>query len=300
MLRDHADMMELEKSDDGCGVLIGHRSRKRISDFRIHQPTTLEAAYNLWSRAGPFCALMAGGVDLINDLKEGARVDDLIALREVNELRGLKVSAHEITLGVLTSHRDIGAADLPSPFDALSQVWRDIANPRVRSKGTLGGNILAANPSYDATPCLEALGAWTRGRLKDGTFVGLSPGTAAPYGKDIFLLEIVIPRKAKAFVYERSERPLASVALAVFGEPNQGRSVRIAVGCAFDRTVVVELELSDEFASPDEVDPGNALVERLMAALPVACSDLNASGSYRTRLIRILTARATRKLFGTC
>jgi aerobic carbon-monoxide dehydrogenase medium subunit len=280
--------------------LVGHRSRKRINDFRLHQPTTLEEAWRVWSHGGPFCALMAGGVDLINELKNGCHIGDLVALGQLDELKGLRVSADNITLGVLTSHHDLGGADLPAPFDALSKIWRTIANPRVRFKGTLGGNILAANPSYDAAPCLEALGAWTTGRLKDGTIVRLSPCAAASYGKEILLSEIVISRKATAFVYERGERPIASVALAAFGNADQGRSLRIAVGCAFDHTVVVELKLPSGFALIGDTEAKHTLVARLMAALPVARSDVNASGRYRSHLIGILTARAIGKLGGTC
>jgi carbon-monoxide dehydrogenase medium subunit len=276
--------------------LVGHRSRKQISEFRLHRPATLAEAWELWSQGGPFCDLMAGGVDLINDMKSGRRVDQLIAIGHLDELRRLHVSADVIALGAAVSHDALGKAALPGPFDALSGLWRGIANPRVRFKGTLGGNILAGNPHYDAMPCLEALGAWTTGRLKGGAQVRLSPSAAACSGGELLLSEIVIPRTATAFAYERSERPIASVALALFEPRDRARSARVAVGCAFARPAVVDLELPGSLATIGNADASSALIERVMGQLPAARSDLNASARYRSHLIAILLKRVIAKI----
>ena len=52
-----------------------------------------------------------------------------------------------------------GIRSSPKHIPDLATLWREIANPRVRHTGTVGGNIMSRQPHYDAMPALMALGA---------------------------------------------------------------------------------------------------------------------------------------------
>src|SRR5882757_6428311 len=140
-------------------MLVGLRSRKHIAPFELVRPASLDEACRALSAPGRN-AVMAGGLDLIDRLKQGDAIDRVIHLTGVPELFGIRRDGDAISVGALTTHAEIiGDSMLAGLLPDFPAIWRGIANPRVRHTGTLGGNLMSALPHYDAAPALLALGA---------------------------------------------------------------------------------------------------------------------------------------------
>jgi len=64
----------------GVGSLAVHRSRKLIPEFRLHRPNSPAEAVALKAAAGADAVFMAGGIDMVNRMKSGAPVTEVIHL----------------------------------------------------------------------------------------------------------------------------------------------------------------------------------------------------------------------------
>jgi 4-hydroxybenzoyl-CoA reductase subunit beta len=114
----------------------------RLPYFRYHAPRTLREAADLLALAPSETMLMAGGTDVLPNMKRRQQVPaTLIGLRHVAELRqiingdGLRVGA-SITLTELVRHAQVRAR-----YTGLWQAAGQVATPPLRNMGTLGGNL---------------------------------------------------------------------------------------------------------------------------------------------------------------
>lgn len=111
--------------------------------FTVETPDTLDAALALLAQHGPAALLIAGGTDLVPNLKHGLHAPRvLVSLQRIPTLRGIELGPDEVSLGALTGIHELATHEvlqkvLPSLADACSQ----IAGPQLRRMGTLGGNV---------------------------------------------------------------------------------------------------------------------------------------------------------------
>ena len=231
-------------------MLVALRSRRHIAPFSVLRPYSV--AETLTQRDAPgSCAFLAGGIDLIDWMKHGNAVDRLIRL---DGIPGLADITFDNTV-------------LPD----FSTLWNAIANPRVRFAGTIGGNVMAGHPDYDALPALMALDAQAEIATASGT--DLVPVSELP-GLDRPLVTgfVITAPRTRRLLTDRSLRP----ALTVFLGVADGQA-RIAVGMAHEAPVCVTLP------SLDATDA--------VRLLPEPKSDGRASGAYRRRMVGVLTRR---------
>ena len=102
--------------------------------------------------------LLAGGHSLIPAMN--IRLADpgvLIDIGRIPELKGISTRNGSVHIGALSTHATIAASDLVP--QALSQAAGGIGDPQVRNRGTIGGNIVHADPGSDLPTVLVALGA---------------------------------------------------------------------------------------------------------------------------------------------
>src|SRR5579863_5221454 len=131
-------------------VLAVHRSRKLIAEFRLHRPRSAAEAAAIKAEGGPGAVFMAGGIDLVNRMKFGAAIADLVHLGGVTGLDAIEPTADGLRLGSLVTHDRLATSPVVrSLLPVLAQTWPDVANIRIRCKGTVGGNIMAGDPAYD-------------------------------------------------------------------------------------------------------------------------------------------------------
>jgi aerobic carbon-monoxide dehydrogenase medium subunit len=132
-------------------------------EFIYHEPRSLAEAVSLLQTHGPSARILAGGTDLIVQMKLGkVQPQHLIYISKIPELRFL-TEGRGLGLGPLIVYRDLEKSSIVRErFTALFEAARSVTSVQVRSMGTLGGNLCHASPAADSAPALIALGARIR------------------------------------------------------------------------------------------------------------------------------------------
>jgi xanthine dehydrogenase YagS FAD-binding subunit len=112
--------------------------------FELLSPRSLDEAVDLAARHGRDCALMAGGSDLLDQLKLQRRTPRyVINLKTIPGLRGLNIAGDRVSIGALTTLGELErSGDLKRLCPGLSLAAARVATPQIRNVGTLGGNLL--------------------------------------------------------------------------------------------------------------------------------------------------------------
>ena len=133
------------------------RSHRAISPFVLSRPDDVETAAS-HIRTGALAH--AGGVDVVARLQAGATAREVVHLGGIEELSVLDLDGDVIRIGsMVTHHRMENDELLRSVRPDLAAAWATVGNVRIRRTGTVGGNVLARDASYDAAPLLAAVGA---------------------------------------------------------------------------------------------------------------------------------------------
>ena len=132
-----------------------------IPDVELHEATTLEEAAALMARYAPDARLLAGGTDLLVDLKTGrVSVGHLVSINRIDGLRGVSETDGSLRIGALTTITQLDRAPIVQQrFSPLLEATRQMAAPQIRNVATVGGNIASAVPCADLPPILTAMNA---------------------------------------------------------------------------------------------------------------------------------------------
>ena len=269
-------------------MLIGLRSRKHIAPFDVVQPASIDECLSYLSE-GKRVALMAGGIDLIDRMKAGEIFDTVVSLSGIPELKGIRDSGDSITVGALTTHATFAEnAIVAGKLPDIAKLWREIANPRIRQTGTIGGNLVSALPHYDAMPALLALGATAT--IADATS-GLRTVSLneLPVGK-VLLVNIVIPASSMRLVADRSLHPHVSVYAGAKIMSGKVMDLRVAIGGAYSRPWVVAVPV-EKLSQSSLGAQAATIAGMVVGALPTPLTDGFASSRYRLRMIDVLARR---------
>lgn len=128
--------------------------------FRYHRPSSLSDAITLLSELGEAAKPLAGGQTLIPILK--LRMDepsDLVDISRLPGLRHIENDNGQVRIGALATHAQIGKSELAKQIPILGDCGNGIADSQVRSRGTIGGSVSAADPSCDWPSLLHTLDA---------------------------------------------------------------------------------------------------------------------------------------------
>jgi CO/xanthine dehydrogenase FAD-binding subunit len=117
-------------------------------------------------RDHPGARLVQGGTDLMVEVNfNRAAVNDVVALRQVNELRRWHVEddgaddGKTVRIGAGVPYAEMERAPLCDLVPALAQAARTVGSPQIRAAGSLGGNLGTCSPAGDGLPVLSALDA---------------------------------------------------------------------------------------------------------------------------------------------
>ncbi len=137
---------------------------------RYLKPVSVDEALGLLASASGKARVIAGGTDLLLDLRQGrvAPVDDLVDVSGIPEMQAIRLDANAVFLGAAVTHREIVTSPILNAHAlALVQACRLIGGPQVREVATIGGNVAHALPAADGAVALLALGG--EGWLADAT-----------------------------------------------------------------------------------------------------------------------------------
>jgi aerobic carbon-monoxide dehydrogenase medium subunit len=269
--------------------LVGLRSRKHIAPFALIRPTSVGEACAAMHELGR-AAYMAGGLDLIDRMKNGEAFDRVIFLEGIPPLHGVRRTDGEIVIGALATHADIArSSELMSTVPGLPSLWREIASPRIRHTGTIGGNLMSGLPHYDAAPALLALRAKATFTDAGGSHTIAIDALGDHHGA---LLERIALSVAPTMhlLADRSLHPMLSIYLGASSAEGEMLTARIAVGCAYPRPLALDLPVAGrQVATIADVAPD--LANMVAQALPTPIEDGLASAQYRRRMIAVLVRR---------
>ena len=93
-------------------MLVGQRSRHRIGSFRLHCPTREADAVALFAASAGAASYMSGGIDLINRMKSGCNIDDVIHLGAIPDRSSIDLSGDDLSIGAGVTHEAIATSRL--------------------------------------------------------------------------------------------------------------------------------------------------------------------------------------------
>lgn len=275
-----------------------------MKPFDYYQPTTLEAACSLMERLKGRAMYIAGGTDLIVQVKQRAVAPDaLISLRGIDALTQRRADGG-VTVGSMTLLREMERMPmLLEHYHALGQAVSLLANPQVRNVATMGGNLCNAAPSADCAPALLVLEAMLKlagpGGLREVSVSDFfqGPGQHCMDPSEV-LTGIYLPEPktgtGSAFVKEGrvcQDIAITNAAAWVKMEGARCRKCRLSVGAV----APVPLRLTDVEATVEGEEMTPALLEavaRLTREAVSPITDVRATADYRRRLSGILMKRA--------
>jgi carbon-monoxide dehydrogenase medium subunit len=131
-----------------------------VPEFDYEQPATLEEVFSLLSEHGAGARLIAGGTDLLVQMKlEQESPACLIGLDRVEELRGVAFD-EGLVMGATASIRSLAVSEpIRRRCTALVEACQSFSTTPIMIMGTLGGNLCNASPAADTAPALLAFDA---------------------------------------------------------------------------------------------------------------------------------------------
>jgi len=281
--------------------------------FDYHAPTTLADALALMSRLGSDAKLLAGGHSLLPMMKlRFANPEHLIDLNRIDALRGIREDGNTVVVGAMTVENDlITSPILQARVPLLCEAARLIADPQVRSRGTIGGDIAHGDPGNDHPALAIALDATlvlvgpngTRSVPADGFFLGTYMTQMA---EDEILTELHFPalEAGAGCAYEKLKRKTgdwATAGAAVVMRMKGGvvDSVRIAL----TNVGPTALRANDAEDALRGKPLDDASIDAAVAAARAICDpqdDLRGDIAYKTAMAGEMVRRALRKAASRC
>jgi CO/xanthine dehydrogenase FAD-binding subunit len=135
--------------------------RAHVPSYQLISPASLGEALDVLATDHGTWRPFAGGTDLMVLLEAGKlSQQNYVNIWNLAELRGIDVTAKEITLGALTTYTDVQSNSiLREEFPMLCQAASETGGLAIQNRGTLGGNIVNASPAADSPPALLAYDA---------------------------------------------------------------------------------------------------------------------------------------------
>jgi carbon-monoxide dehydrogenase medium subunit len=277
-----------------------------VRRFELAIPDSVEACLAVLAQRGPEAKLLAGGTDLLPQLKNHllnpAYVVDLSGVRDLRVLegearRGFRIGA-AVSARELEVHPGVCAA-----YPALAESGALVGSIQVRNLATIGGNMCNAAPSADMAPPLVALeaeaiiaGPTGRRRVPMGDFfTGVRQTVLGP---DELLVEFAVPalppRSGGSYMRHTPRRELdiavvgvASQVTLTDGVCGKARIALAAVAPTPLRATAAEQALEGQPLTPQAITRAAELA--VQAARPI--DDQRGSAEFRRHLVRVLTRR---------
>ncbi|MDJ1463607.1 xanthine dehydrogenase family protein subunit M [Nitratireductor sp. GZWM139] len=259
-------------------------------DVTYHRATSVDDAAEKFAAASDG-QLLAGGQTLLPTMKHRlAAPSDLIDLRGIADLVGVRVSGRSVTIGAMTTHAAVAEnAELAKVCPAIVKLAGGIGDPAVRHQGTIGGSIANNDPAADYPAGLMALGATIHTNRReiaaDDFFTGLF-STALDEGEIVTAVSFDAPETCG---YAKFPNPASRYAMTgVFVAKGGDGAVRVAVtGAGSDgvfRHEGLEQALSKDWSS--------AAVDGVSVSADGLMSDIHCDAAYRANLIKAMAKRA--------
>ena len=257
-----------------------------MKTFSYHSPKDVKEASKLASTSSTF---LAGGMTSIPSMKLGmATYKDVIDLKKIKKLSGIKVSSKTVIIGATTKHAEVAASkDVQKAIPALAKLAGNIGDAQVRNRGTIGGSISNNDPSAcypSACMALNAVIHTNERKIEANKFFKGMFETALKKGEIVEAVEFQIPKKAD---YQKHPNPASRYAIVGVFVAKHKDEVNVAVTGA-KSCVYIDKDLSKKLSS----DFSSSAIEGIELDDSEMNSDMHASAEYRANLVSLYAKKA--------
>ena len=257
-----------------------------MKTFNYHSAKDVKEASKLSSSNSAF---LAGGMTTLPSMKLGlASYKDIIDIKKIKKLSGIKVSGKTVTIGATTKHSEVAnSKDVKKAIPSLAALAEGIGDPQVRNRGTIGGSIANNDPAADYPSACIALNAviHTNSRKIEANkfFKGMFE-TSLKSSEIIEAIEFNIPQKSS---YQKLPNPASRYAIVGVYVAKHKSGVNVGVtgakSCVYnDKDIAATL--SNNFSS--------SAIDNVKISTSGMNSDIHASAEYRANMVKAFAKKA--------
>jgi aerobic carbon-monoxide dehydrogenase medium subunit len=281
--------------------------------FDYHAPRTVGEAITLLASLGQDAKLLAGGHSLLPMMKlRFAQPAHLIDINRIPELRGICEDGNDVVIGAMTVENDlISSRILQARVPLLAEAPKLIADPQVRNRGTLGGDIAHGDPGNDHPAISLALNAsfelegpkGKRSVKADDFFLGTYMTALAD---DEIMLAIRVPAFAQGtgWAYEKLKRKTgdwATAGAAVVMRMSGGVVSHVRIALTNVAPMAIRAPAAEAALLGKPLNDAN--LAAAAAAAQAVCDpaeDLRGDVAYKTAMAGQMVKRALRAAAARC
>ena len=257
-----------------------------MKTFNYHSAKDVKEASKL---ASPSSVFLAGGMTTIPSMKLGlASYKDIINIKEIKKLSGIKVTGKKVIIGATTTHAEVAKSkDVKKTIPSLAALAEGIGDPQVRNRGTIGGSIANNDPAADYPSACIALNATiiTNNRRIDAEnfFRGMFE-TSLKKTEVIESVEFEIPQKSS---YQKLPNPASRYAVVGVYVAKYKSGINVAVTgakpCVYNNKDLAQA-LSKNFSS--------SAIDSVKITSSGMNADIHASADYRASMVKVFSKKA--------
>jgi carbon-monoxide dehydrogenase medium subunit len=276
--------------------------------FSYHRPGTVADAVKLLASLGDEARPLAGGHSLIPMMKlRLATPEHLVDLNGIEGLKDIRRNGERLVIGAMTTqHELLVSQEIGSSLPILHEAALLIADPQVRYRGTIGGNVANGDPGNDMPALMMTLGAdymlegpggsrivAARDFYQGAYFTALEPGEI------LTSVSIPVPQSGHGYAYEKLKRKVGDYATAAAAVVLTMSSGKVET-CSIGLTNLADTPLLAEDAAKAVI--GTALDETALnkaaeaaKAIMSPAADGRGPVEYRTHVGSIMVMRALKR-----
>ena len=257
-----------------------------MKTFNYHSAKDVKEASKLSSSSS---AYLAGGMTTIPSMKLGlATYKDIIDIKKIKKLSGIKVSGKAVTIGATTKHVEVASSkNVKKAIPSLAALAEGIGDPQVRNRGTIGGSIANNDPAADYPSACIALNAIinTNNRKIDAEifFRGMFE-TSLKKTEVIESIEFEVPQKSS---YQKLPNPASRYAVVGVYVAKYKSGINVAVTgakpCVYNNKDLAQA-LSKNFSS--------SAIDSVKITSSGMNADIHASADYRANMVKAFAKKA--------
>ena len=257
-----------------------------MKNFNFKSASNTKEAIKLVSSKATF---LAGGMTLLPAIKlRLAAYSNLINIKKIKSLSGIKVSSKSLKIGATTTHAEVAVSkEVGKSISSLAILAESIGDPQVRNRGTIGGSIANNDPAADYPSACLALNATihtNKRKIPANKFFKEMFETDLKKGELIESVEFEVPEKSAYAKFPNPASRYALVGVYVAKLKNEVRVAVTGVESSVFRCKKLEDILSKNFSS-SAIDDVNISSKGFNA-------DIHASAEYRAHIIKVMAKKA--------
>ena len=257
-----------------------------MKTFNYHSAKDVKEASKLASSNSAF---LAGGMTTIPSMKLGlASYKDIIDIKRIKKLSGIKVSGKTVTIGATTKHSEVAnSKDIKKAIPSFAALAEGIGDPQVRNRGTIGGSIANNDPAADYPSACIALNATIHTNNRSIDAEKFFRGMFETYLKSTEVIEAIefsIPEKSS---YQKLPNPASRY--AIIGVYVAKHKTGINVGVTGAKSCVYN---DKDLAGALTKNFSSSAIDSVKISSSGMNSDIHASSDYRANMVKAFAKKA--------